>query len=103
MAKVANTVEQLAPFSFMGLLANEGQVPGASGEITVSPASAKIDELKSDLSVGFKEDINLFSLMVETGAMAANAPAKRRSFNFKAPRIVRPMSLGGGINGALAH
>ena len=100
MAQALNNTIEFAPFSFLALLAGEGQVPGAvSGstdkEIFTVAAEEAVREIASDLTA--KGDF--FSLMVENGLMA----------NIK---IVRPTNLGGGFggfgggsfgNGALAH
>lgn len=108
MSQVLNNTIEFTPFSFLALLAGEGQVPGAvSGstdkEIFTVAAEEAAREVASDLTA--KGDF--FSLMVENGLMAKEAP--RKKYNIK---IVRPTNLGGGFggfgggsfgNGALAH
>ncbi len=91
------TVEktELGAFSFMGLLASEGQVPHTSAQSADTPiyslvAEEAIREFASDVTA--KGDF--FTLMVEAGQMRSEEPAKK--YNFK---IVRPTNLGGGFGG----
>jgi len=104
MRNTVNTEFELAPFSFLALMASEGQVPNVKSgstdkEIFAVAVEEAVREVASDLTA--KGDF--FSLMTENGQMAATAPAKK--YNVK---IVRPTHLGGGFGGsfgggALAH
>jgi len=95
---------RLGAFSFLGLLASEGQIPGT----TAAPATTAIysviaEEMAREVVSDFTAKGDFFSLMVENGQMRDRAPAKK--YNFK---IVRPTNLGGGFGGtfgggALAH
>lgn len=107
MAKVANEHVSLEAYSFMGLMAAKGKVPGAvcgrKEEFFLVTAEEAVSELAQDLSA--KGDF--FTLMTANGMMRAE-PA-RKPIQFK---ITRPRSLGGGFGGmgggtfgggALAH
>jgi len=94
MAKGMNTNE-LGAFSFLGLLASEGQVPDTTAQSADTPIFAVVaDEAVRGLASDLMAEGDFFALMVEAGQMRAEAPAKK--YNFK---IVRPTSLGGGFGG----
>jgi len=94
MAKLMNTTE-LGAFSFLGLLASEGQVPHATAQSADTPIFAVIaDEAVRGVASDLMAEGDFFALMVEAGQMRAEAPAKK--YNFK---IVRPTNLGGGYGG----
>jgi len=103
---MTNTVtnSQLGAFSFMGLLASEGKVPGTTAAPASTPVFSVIaEDLVREVASDLTAKGDFFSLMVETGQMRAQEPAKK--YNIK---IVRPTSLGGGFGGtfgggALAH
>ena len=96
---------ELKAFTFMGLLASEGQIPDTAAQsadtaIFTLAAEELVREVASDLTA--KGDF--FGLMVENGQMPAEAPTLK--YNIK---IVRPVNLGGSDfggmfgGGALAH
>jgi hypothetical protein len=96
-SKMTNTVQQteLGAFTFLGLLASEGQVPFATAQGADTPiytlmAEEAVREMTSDI----RAEGTFFDLMIENGLMTAEKPAKK--FNFK---IVRPTNLGGGFGG----
>ena len=95
MTQVQSIKTELAPFSFMALLAGEGQVPATISastdkEIFIVAVEDTVREIASDLTA--KGDF--FSLMVQNGQMMAEAPKKKYNI-----RIVRPTGLGGGFGG----
>jgi len=95
MAK-AVTTEELQVFTFLGLLAGEGQVPGAcSGEI-YTPFAVAAEETILEVASDLAATGDFFSLMVENGQMRAEEPAKKYDI-----KIVRPTSLGGGFGGGV--
>ncbi len=92
MAQAIRTTE-LTPFSFMALMAAEGQIPhttsaSADKKILAVAVDSKVREVASDLVA----EGDFFSLMVENNQMLPEP--KARPFNFK---IVRPVSLGGSF------
>lgn len=94
MAKTVQN-EQLGAFTFLGLLASEGQVPHATAQSADTPifsvaAEEAVREVASDLTA----EGDFFSLMVENGQMRAEEPAKKYGI-----KIVRPTNLGGGFGG----
>ncbi|TNE62843.1 MAG: hypothetical protein EP335_11120 [Alphaproteobacteria bacterium] len=97
MAKAAHTMEKVNAYSFMGLLASEGRIPG------VESAAADKEFLLVALEEGARELVSdftatgdFFSLMTEAGMMKAEAPKKPYRF-----KIVRPSGLGGGFRGGM--
>ena len=104
MANELNRIQELAPFSFMALLADNGQVPGAiSGSTDKDFLAVTVEETVREIASDLTAKGDFFSLMVEHGMMAKEAPA--RKYNIK---IVRPSGLGGGFTGnfgggALVH
>ncbi|WP_417460143.1 hypothetical protein [Kordiimonas sp.] len=108
MAKVANEFVTLEAYSFMGLMAANGKVPGAvcgrkDKEFFLVTAEETVSELALDLTA--KGDF--FTLMTANGMMRAEPVRKPIQF-----KITRPSSLGGGFGGmgggafgggALAH
>ena len=96
MAKALKNTLEYAPFSFMGLMASKGKVPGAISksadkEFMSVMIESTVREAASDLTATG----DFFSFMVENGLMNAEAPAKR--YNIK---ITRPASLGGDFGGS---
>jgi len=96
---------ELKAFTFMGLLASEGQVPDTaaqSADTTIFTLAT--EELVRDVAFGMTAKGDFFGLMVENGQMPAQDPALK--YNIK---IVRPVNLGGSDfggmfgGGALAH
>lgn len=108
MAQALDSTIEFTPFSFLALLAGEGQVPGAvSGSTDKDIFTVAVEEAAREVASDLTATGDFFSLMVENGLMAQEAP--RKKYNFK---IVRPTNLGGGFggfgggsfgNGALAH
>ena len=85
---MTNTVQQtvrqteLGAFTFLGLLASEGQVPFTTAQSADTPiytlmAEDAVREMASDIAA----EGTFFDLLVENGQMRAEAPAKK--FNFK--------------------
>lgn len=103
MAKELNTLEY-APYSFLGLLASEGNVPGAvSGSTDKEVFSVAVENTVREVASDLNAKGDFLSFMVENGLMAKEAPAKKYKF-----KITRPANLGGGFGGnfgggALAH
>ncbi|WP_417450763.1 hypothetical protein [Kordiimonas sp.] len=108
MANAAKEFETVDAFSFMGLMAANGKVPGAvcgskAKEFFLVAAEEAAIELALDLTA--KGDF--FTLMTANGMMRAEPARKPSQF-----KITRPRSLGGGFGGmgggtfgggALAH
>lgn len=87
--------EELGAFSFLGLLASEGQVPHTTAQSADTPIfSVTAEEAVREAASDFAAEGDFFSFMVENGQMRAEEPAKK--YNIK---IVRPTSLGGGFGG----
>ena len=97
------TTQTIAPFSFMGLMAGEGLVPGTeSATSKTETASVAFENSVRELAKDMNSADTFFTLMEEAGQMN-EIKRTRRSFSFK---IVRPASLGGvnaGNTGAFAH
>jgi len=94
MARVVKQ-EEISAFTFLGLLASEGQVPRTTAQsadklILSVAAEEVVREAVSDYTA--KGDF--FSLMVENGQMRGEEPVKKYSI-----KIVRPTGLGGGFGG----
>ncbi|MCJ9427500.1 hypothetical protein [Kordiimonas marina] len=95
MANAAQMVEQINPFTFMGLMASKGNIPGV-----VSKSDDKqfmlvaLEEGARGLVSDLTAKGDFFSLMTEFGMMKAEDPKKPYMF-----RIVRPSGLGGGFKG----
>ncbi len=90
----------IAPFSFLGLLASEGQVPSA----TTLPAdtmilSVAVEEAARELASDITAKGDFFSLMVENDQMRAEVK-RQRKHSFK---IVRPVSLGGTFTAGMGR
>ncbi len=98
------TTQTIAPFSFMGLMAGEGLIPGTeSSAVNSETTSVALENSVRELAKDINSADTFFTLMEEAGQMNEIKRA-RRSFAFK---IVRPASLG-GVNtgnhtGAFAH
>ncbi|NVJ98592.1 MAG: hypothetical protein HWE25_10595 [Alphaproteobacteria bacterium] len=95
MTTTAKTNEKIAAFSFMGLLASEGKIPGvdsasADKEFFLVATEELAREAVSDLTATG----DFFSLMVENGMMSAEVARKPRQF-----KITRPRGLGGDFGG----
>ena len=96
MTQAQNIITELAPFSFMALLAGEGKVPMAvSGSTDKAILTVAVEETVREIASDLTAKGNFFSLMVENGQMAATAPKKKYNI-----RIVRPTGLGGGFGGS---
>ena len=95
---------QLGAFSFMGLLASEGQVPGTTAAPASTPVfSVSLEDTVREVASDLTASGDFFSLMVEHGQMRDREPVKKYKI-----KIVRPTNLGGGFGGtfgggALAH
>jgi len=108
MAKLVNTSYELAPYSFLALMAGEGKLPGTvSGSKEKMILTVAVEETAREVISDLTAEGDFFSLMVANGLMSPAAPKKK--INIK---IVRPTNLGGGFggfgggsfgNGALAH
>ncbi|WP_262691134.1 hypothetical protein [Kordiimonas aestuarii] len=108
MANTVKEFETVDAFSFMGLMAANGQVPGAvCGSKEKGFFFASAEEAAIELALDLTAKGDFFTLMTANGMMRA-AP-KRKPAQFK---ITRPRSLGGGFGGmgggtfgggALAH
>ncbi|UTW54442.1 hypothetical protein [Kordiimonas sp. SCSIO 12610] len=91
--------ETIAPFSFMGLMAGEGLIPGtASASVQKEVTSVAIQESINELASDMKANDTFFTLMEEAGQMS-KIERVRKSYSFK---IVRPVGLGGAQT-AFAH
>jgi len=95
MAKATQMIEKIDPFTFMGLMASKGNIPGVVSksddkEFMLVALESGARNMVSDLTA--KGDC--FSLMTEFGMMKAEEPKKPFMF-----RIVRPTGLGGGFKG----
>ena len=86
--------EELQALSFLGLMASEGQVPGACSGKVYTPASVIVEDAVREYASDVTAEGDFFLLMVENGQMAAEAP--RKKYNIK---ISRPTNLGGGFGG----
>ena len=96
MAKAAHT-QELGAFTFLGLLASEGQVPHTTAQSAATPIfTVTVDTAVRSVASDLTAKGDFFALMVENGQMRAEEPAKK--YNIK---IVRPTSLGGGFGGGV--
>ncbi|NVJ69156.1 MAG: hypothetical protein HWE08_02305 [Alphaproteobacteria bacterium] len=108
MTKTAMTNEQISAFSFMGLMASEGKIPGVtSGSADKQFFLVATEEAAREAVSDLTATGDFFSLMTEAGMM--RPVAQRKPLQFK---ITRPSGLGGGFTGmtggafgggALAH
>lgn len=103
MAKELNTALEYAPYSFMGLMASNGKVPGAISGTEKEIISVALENAVRETASDLTATGDFFSFMVENGLMAAEAPAKKYKI-----KITRPTNLGGDLDGtfgggALAH
>ncbi len=97
MAKTAQMNEQIAAFSFMGLMAGEGKIPGVVSSSTdeqffLVATEQAAHELVSDLTATG----DFFALMTEAGMMRPVEQKQKKPFQLK---ITRPSGLGGGFGG----
>lgn len=97
---MANVKTQtIAPFSFMGLMAGEGLIPGtASASAVKDTASVALQNSINEFATDLSSEDTFFTLMEEAGQMNKIERA-RKPYSIK---IVRPVSLGGS-QGAFAH
>lgn len=108
MTMTATTTDRIDAFSFMGLLAGEGKIPGTeSGTLDKTFVIAAADEMAREFASDLTAEGDFFDLMTEAGAMRPAEKAKPLQF-----KITRPRNLGGGFGdlnggnfggGAFAH
>jgi len=97
MAATAKMNEQISAFSFMGLMAAEGKIPGVvSGSTETHSLFAAGEELISEVASDLTATGDFFTLMTEAGMMRPVEPKKKTAFQIK---ITRPSGLGGGFGG----
>lgn len=95
MNKTAKTNDQIAAFSFMGLLASEGKIPGvASASADQEFFLVATEELAREVASDLTATGDFFMLMTEAGMMRAEPVKKPRQF-----KITRPRGLGGDFGG----
>ncbi len=99
----ATIIDRIDAFSFMGLLASEGKIPGtASGSLNKTFVIAAADELTREIASDLTAKGGFFDLMTEAGVMRPEEQAKPVRI-----KITRPRSLGGDFGnfggGAFAH
>ncbi|WP_286828202.1 MULTISPECIES: hypothetical protein [Kordiimonas] len=97
MAKTAQMNEQIAAFSFMGLMASEGKIPGVvSGSANKQFFLVATEEAANELASDLTATGDFFALMTEAGMMRPVEPKQKKPFRIK---ITRPSGLGGGFGG----
>jgi len=95
MTTTAKTINKIDAFSFMGLMASEGKIPGTqSGSANRHFYAAEAEEMTRQAVSDLTATGDFFSLMTEKGMMKP-APA-RKPIQIK---ITRPRALGGGFGG----
>lgn len=92
MAQTLKTTE-LAPYSFMALMASEGQIPHTtSAPAKPLSASVSLEDRVREIASDITAEGDFLSLMVEKKQMRALPKARPISI-----KIVRPANLGGDL------
>lgn len=95
MANTVKQIETVDAFSFMGLMAAHGKVPGVTcGSKDKTFFFADTEEAAIELALDLTAKGDFFTLMTAKGMMRAEPVRKPMQF-----KITRPRSLGGGFGG----
>jgi hypothetical protein len=95
MANTVKEFETVDAFSFMGLMAAHGKVPGvACGSKDKTFILADTEEAAIELALDLTAKGDFFTLMTAKGMMRAEPVRKPIQF-----KITRPRNLGGGFGG----